>query len=166
MMECPLQQKDTAEILLDYCSRKLEPESSALLESHLVVCPACREFADAQKMIWEAMDSWEAMTVSPDFDHRLYARIEEHEKSSWWNRLSLGTWAHPFGWKPAMPLATACLTIVAAAVLYFPSERKEFDLKPAPPRVESQVDLDQVERTLEDMEMLRQLSPPPPPRNL
>jgi hypothetical protein len=168
MMQCPLQQKDTAEILLDYCARKLKPETSALLDRHLAVCHLCREFTDGQRMIWEALDSWESAPISTDFDRKLYARIDAHEASSWWKRLSFGNWSQPFGWKPAMPLATACLTIVAAMVLYFPSSRKEPDLTVSKPVVveSPQADLDQVERTLEDMEMLRQLGPPAPHRNL
>ena len=39
------------------------------------ICPACREFAAAQRVMWSALDTWEAAPVSQDFDRRLYQRI-------------------------------------------------------------------------------------------
>src|ERR1017187_8634573 len=45
-MNCPLEIRDNAQLLLDYCTRKLEPESVAILERHIALCGACREFAD------------------------------------------------------------------------------------------------------------------------
>ena len=75
-MNCPLETRDNAQLLLDYCTRKLEPESVAILERHIALCGACREFANSQRAVWDALDAWEAAPVSPDFDSRLYRRIE------------------------------------------------------------------------------------------
>jgi hypothetical protein len=169
-MNCPLQSKETSEVLLDYCSRKLNPETSSLLESHIAHCADCRAFADAQKSVWDAMDAWEAVPVSEDFDRRLYAKIEQHENSSWLNKTWKKVWAseifQPFGWRPAMPVATACLTIIAAVMFYFPSEKPAHIEPNQQVKSEQQVDLDQVESTLDDMEMLRQIAPTPKSRNL
>ena len=44
-MTCPMETPETAELLLDYCARKLNPESTAILERHFAICPSCRSFA-------------------------------------------------------------------------------------------------------------------------
>ena len=75
-MKCPMETRENAQLLLDYCTRKLEPESAAALERHIAVCGACRKFASGQRAVWQALDAWEAAPVSADFDSRLYRRIE------------------------------------------------------------------------------------------
>src|SRR5947209_15191080 len=121
-MLCPIQH-DNAEILLDYCARKLNPNTLALLEQHMQNCAECRNFANAQSQVWNALDDWAAMPVSMDFDRRLYARIEEHEKSSWWKKIASHEFFQPFGWRPAMPVVTACATVALAVWLYLPGEK-------------------------------------------
>src|SRR3954454_1319190 len=124
-MQCPLQSKEKPEALLEYCSQKTNPEDTMLLERHISECAKCRAFADAQKSVWTAMDSWEDVEISPDFNRRLYARIEAVESSSRWTRLWTGSWGQsllsPFGWRSAMPILTVCLTLAAAFLLYSPA---------------------------------------------
>ena len=79
-MRCPIESQENAELLLSYSARRLNPESTAILEAHMELCPACREFRDSQKALWEALDQWEARPVSPDFDRRLYRKIEEQDQ--------------------------------------------------------------------------------------
>jgi len=161
-MQCPIQISDQSHILLDYCARKLSLERTAMLERHMRNCDSCKRFASGQQLLWSALDTWKTMPPSDDFDRNLYARIEEHEQSSWWNRIRTSR-TPTFGWKPAMPLAVACVT-AAVVLLYSP---------PAPtviPQYEnSKVDTiepEQVERNLEDLEMLKQLSVNPGSQNL
>src|SRR6185295_881622 len=85
-MQCPIQTKENSEILLDYCARKLTPEMTVAFENHMASCADCRSFSEAQMSAWAAMDVWEPMPISRDFDKRLYARIEQHENSGWWNK--------------------------------------------------------------------------------
>src|SRR5258708_29837168 len=107
-MDCPLYSKDTAEILLDYASRRLDPELTQLLERHMEECQQCHAFAAAQKQVWDALDAWEPVEVSADFDRKLFSRIEREESGSlaarWWRRtvesLSLS-------WRPALPIGAA-----------------------------------------------------------
>src|SRR5438067_7891133 len=158
IMICPIETKDNAELLLAYCARKLDPETQIILERHVAVCPACQEFQARQQAVWQALDAWEAMPVSADFDRRLYRRIEEENaRASWWSRLMRPF--RPMFEAPLMsrsvPLAAAvCLLVVAGVILERPqtiSIREDV----AADRTEI-IQLDQVERTLDDMEMLRQ----------
>ena len=157
-MQCPIH-NDKIEILLDYSAQKLDQDTLALFERHLMECAECRTFAKSQTSVWEALDSWEAPVVSEDFDRRLYKRIEEHENSSWWKKLGSMEIFQPFGWKPAVPLLTACATLAVALFVYAPVEKPSLEPN-GQPRIES-VDLEQAETVLDDMEMLKQLAPPP-----
>jgi hypothetical protein len=151
-MRCPIETQENAELLLSYSARRLSPESTSILEAHMEVCPQCREFRDSQRTLWEALDQWEARPISPDFDRRLYRKIEEQEQLGWWQR-TFGA-GRPMFLRPALPLAaTACLVLVAGFIIDNPSRIT------TPVAENPQVrEVEQVERTLEDMEMLRQFN--------
>jgi hypothetical protein len=151
-MKCPIESHDNAALLLDYCARKLDPGVVAVLERHIGICPACQAFRARQQLVWAALDQWEAMPVSRDFDRRLYARIEQEGAAQWWSR-----WApslSPLGWKPAVSAAAAGLILLAAALLRTPDPAGTPEAG-AQTRIET-VQVDQMERALEDLEMLRQ----------
>lgn len=149
MHTCPLQ-NGRSELLLDYVSGKLKPEAAAGFERHIESCVQCRTFTEGQRAVWKALDSWEIEAVFPDFDDRLYARMAAEDRRSWWQRL----WPE-MTWPKAVPLAAACATLAAVLFFYSPSRHGPVT---APVKAES-VDIDQVERALEDLEMLKQLSP-------
>ncbi len=145
-MNCPIESSENAELLLDYCARRLDAERAAILDAHMDVCEACRRLRDGQQALWASLDQWESAEVSADFDRRLYRRIEAEEAGQrWWQRLFV---------RPAIPLtATAGLVLAVGFLLHQPS-RPPVSPDPAP----AAADVEQVERTLEDLEMLRQLN--------
>jgi|SRR5581483_4267093 len=156
-MNCPIERHENPELLLAYCTGKLDSETRLALERHMAVCPACREFQTGQQAVWEALDAWEAMPVSTDFNRRLYRRIEEEAAhASWWSRL-----ARPFRAMFEAPLmsrsvplaAAACLLVLAGVILEQPNNFTNSEESAA--TIET-IQPDQVERTLDDMEMLRQ----------
>ncbi|MEO7649716.1 MAG: hypothetical protein ABIZ80_04560 [Bryobacteraceae bacterium] len=154
-MRCPIETHGNAELLLDYSTRKLNPELTAVLEAHMDICPACREFRDGQRAMWNALDQWEAASVSPDFDRRLYRRIEDDTREGFWSRLFAPL--QPVLSRPAVPMAaTACVFLVAGFIVQTPGWH------PAPAddgaKVREVEQVEQVERTLEDLEMLRQFN--------
>ena len=156
-MQCPIKHMENAGVLLDYCAHKLNVEGSAVLERLMQSCAACREFASDQRMIWSELDKWKPAVISEDFDRKLYARVNQHERSHWWQRFLSGAGMLIEG-KPAVSLAAACLTIIAGIFLYSPEKTRPA----APPQELSRVEAlepEQVERGLEDLEMLKQLSP-------
>jgi anti-sigma factor RsiW len=147
-MKCPIETQDSAELLLAYCSRKLDPASTAMLEDHIGICPACRQFAEAQKTVWQALDKWEAEPVSAHFDRRLYRRIEQEQ--SWWDRLA---WPlRPILFRQGLPVtAAAALVIVAGVLLQRPAGM------PLALQESVQVE-DQAEQALKEMEMVHEFS--------
>ena len=148
-MDCPLRARDGEAVLLDYCARKLDAERMAELERHCGECEPCRAWLASQQAVWSALDSWTPPPVSPDFDRRLHARLDGEPRRWWqWNVGRL---------KPALSLAAASAVVLAVLLTRPP--------RPAAPPPHSQLeqlDIDHLERTLEDVEMLHQLATAPP----
>ena len=157
-MTCPLQ-TDNADVLLDYCARVLDPERKAMLELHMAHCADCREMAEAQTQIWAAMDLYDAEPISADFDRKLYAKIAERETVPVWERLRAPVREYLQGqpaWKPVLSIAVAS----AALALVF-LVRNDVPAPVAPSAIVIDVrEVEQAERALEDIEMLRQLDAP------
>jgi len=145
-MRCPLLNEASAELLLAYCARRLDPEMARVLERHMEHCAECRAFGEQQRAVWEALDAWEALPVSPDFDERLYRRIEAAGRASG-RRLRLPAWL-----RVPVPLAVASALLVAALLLKVPRPAL-----PEPDQAEY-LEAEGVERALEDIEMLRALN--------
>ncbi len=150
-MGCPMQARQNAELLLAYCARRLDSQAAAVLERHMEQCPECRAFGEAQRTVWSALDAWEAAPVPPDFDRRLFRRIEAEENGGWWGRFFRPL--VPIRLRPALPLAAASVLFAAVLLLESPEAVENH----GPAQVEA-VDVERVERTLEDLEMLRQLN--------
>ena|SRR5437763_171041 len=151
-MLCPIEVPERAELLLDYCARKLSPEVSAAIERHVEICPACREFVQGQEAVWHALDGWEAAPVSMDFDRRLYQRIEQ--RSSSWDRM-----VRPFrallAYR-AVPAMAAVVLIVTAGVMLQGPGTAPAPLPPDLAIVEGQAE--QMEQALDAMDMLSEFS--------
>jgi hypothetical protein len=159
-MTCPMQ-TGNADILLDYCARALDAERTAMLESHMAHCRECNEMARGQAEIWAALDAFDAEPVSAGFDRKLYARIAESERVPAWERFWAPVREYLHGrpaWQPVLSVAAAS-AMVAVVLLV------RADLAQPGPATESAVDargVEQAERLLEDLEMLRLLEGPAP----
>ena len=149
-MTCPTENHNP-EMLVGYAAGELDPETSMALERHLSGCSACRSMVAEQTAVWRALDAWEGPPVSSDFNRRLYRRIEAGERLSWWARLTMSF--HPIPLRRALPLtATAGLLLMASLLLQHPNR-----FAPPAPRGEI-VRAEQVERTLDDLDLLRQFA--------
>jgi anti-sigma factor RsiW len=153
MMKCPIETQDHAELLLEYCARKLDPVTTAVLERHIENCAACRAFEESQRAVWEALDAWTGMPVSADFDRRLYRRIDEQARGRWWNRVAPAL--RPMLIRPGLPVAAAaCLMVLAGMIL-----NRSADLAGPSSNAELRmqtVQADQVERVLDDLDLLEE----------
>jgi anti-sigma factor RsiW len=160
-MSCPLQSENTLDVLLDYSAGKLDRSRLARLEQHLLTCAECSAFLTGQTELWQTLNAWEPEAVSMDFNRRLWQRIDAEAAQPWYRKLadSLRTGA----WKPALPLAAAVLLVTTAFVM---DHQRSV---PALQGVETvsgvsagnsngaPLDADQVEKTLNDMQLLGQL---------
>jgi anti-sigma factor RsiW len=152
---CPLEGTETSDILLDYAAGRLEGEKVVALERHMDSCGKCAAFRGSQSAIWDALDAWQAPPVSQDFNRRLWQRIEAAEAQKPWYAQLGG--AIRFGsWKAAIPLAAAALVLVAGLVLDHPRTKTAPPATAAAPSV-SVTEADQLEQTLDDVQLLNQL---------
>ncbi len=141
---CPLQSEQHAQLLLSYCARSLDPARTAILQRHIAVCPECHSFLESQQLVWDALDDWNRTPVSPNFDASLYQRIRDENQPEWAGRAA--HWYAAIAWKPALPAAA----IFALWLIAYPAP-------PDPPLPQETVAAEQMERTLEDLDMLQQL---------
>src|ERR1039458_6928836 len=109
-MNCPMEARQGSELLLEYTAGRLEAGEATALEAHMGSCARCREFAQSQEVVWQALEAWEAEPVSMDFDRRLFARIEQ-APASWWTRLTGQAMHH------AVPVAAAAGVMILAGVM-------------------------------------------------
>jgi len=140
------------ELLLDYCAGTLEPAAAAEFSKHAADCAGCRRVIEAQREVWNLLDRWTPAEVPPDFDRRLYARIAREETAplwvQWWRRFSRPAVPYTY-WKPALTVAAAC------AVLALGLWVRTAGVPDSSPQIRAEnVDIEQVENTLEDLDML------------
>jgi len=170
-MSCQIRSEEHTDHLLAYSAGKLRGEAAAKLKMHMQACEECAAVGKAQSDVWNLLDNWEVRPVSTDFNRRLYARIEANSSASWWERFasSVNEFLRPVFARPAFPLAAASLAIAAGFVLDHPgrslfSTAKPAELHASSADVSGKVDLnrveaDQVEATLDDIDMLREFEP-------
>ncbi|HTA69570.1 MAG TPA: zf-HC2 domain-containing protein [Bryobacteraceae bacterium] len=144
---CPQKSDDGAGWIVAYVARTLDSGSEAAFERHLESCASCREMVAAQRAVWSALEALPAHPVSSNFDSRLYQRIAEEEQSAWWRRLFQAGWS----WRPAMPVAAACAVLAVAFLV----KNSGPSILPQQ-QVQPQLQIEQVERALDDMDMLKQ----------
>src|SRR5579871_5119658 len=157
-MNCLVESREGAEILVDYCARTLPPERAAEVAAHLAECAECRKLVDAQAEVWETLERWQAPEVSAGFDQKLYARIaRENAEPSWkrWVRRILQPAVPVAFWKPAVSLAAACAVLTVALVVHEPVR----PVAPAKQAHAESVDIEQVAKALDDLEILTPTSP-------
>ena len=132
-----------------------------MVEAHLRTCGNCRDLLRAQQALEEVLDEWEPDPISPDFNRRFWARVERENRrypaARWFASLA-ARWT-PLSWQPVASLAAACVLAAAALSIQVPNALR-YGGEPSHPTAE-RIDVEQVERTLEDIEMLQQLNPAP-----
>jgi anti-sigma factor RsiW len=144
-MTCLQHNPRGAEILMDYCAGKLDAIRCAEWEAHFHECAACRERVDAHHRVWERLDEWKPVEVSPGFDARLYGRIAAEAGQPWWRRMLP---------KPLVPILAAA-AMLALVVVRMPEMRSTPQSQTSKSTAPGQrIDLQQVEQALDDMEML------------
>ena len=147
-MTCPLQQMEETDLLLDYSAGRLDARRAAMLAQHMETCPECATFRQEQKAVWDALDLWEPAPVSMDFNRRLWQRIGAAAEAPWYTVLAESL--RFANWKPAIPLTAAVLLIAAGFLLDHPGTRNSA-------AGISVTEADQVEQTLDDIQLLHQL---------
>jgi len=148
---CPML-RDHADALMAYAERRLEGEKADSIARHAMNCAECRRVIDSQRFVWEAMDAWEPEAVSADFNRRLYRAIDEENARSWWRRLTNGRVFTR--WNTAIPVAASCMVLLGFFLVRTPDPIED---KKQAMFVET-VDVEKLDRALDDMDLLRELN--------
>ena len=146
-MICPLRSEET-NLLLDYSAGRLNAARKAFLEQHMDICPSCASFRLDQSAVWEALDLWEPAPVSMDFNRNLWHRIDAAAAAPWYKNLASSL--RFASWKPVLPLTAAIAVIATGFLLDHPGARN-------PQSGFSVNEAEQVEQTLDDIQLLHQL---------
>jgi anti-sigma factor RsiW len=146
-MNCPLQTQDTTELLIDYTAGRLDAAKTASLRLHIETCSACADFSAKQAAVWHALDAWDPTPVSMDFNRRLWQRVDAAAADPWYRKIYDS--ARFSNWQPAFPLLAAILLMAAGFLLDHRAEKAHV------PGV-SGFEADQVEETLDDIQLLHQ----------
>jgi anti-sigma-K factor RskA len=157
-MICPLEREDAQTLLLDYAAGRLDTARAAMLEKHTENCAACSSFLMEQAAVWSALDAWEPMPVKMDFNRRLWQRIDAATNAPWGR--TFADWLRFGGWKPVFPLAVAVLVIAGGFLLDHPHGTAPASSSPTMQGV-SYSEAEQLEQTLDDIQLLRQLDSDP-----
>ena len=147
-MKCPRRSREGDELIIAYVAGTLDPETEDALERHLTSCVSCTEMVAEQRSVWSALDELIPLPVSTNFDARLYQRIAEEARSSWWQRVFRTNWS----WRPAMPVAAACAVLAVAFLV----NNSGPSVAPQP-QIQPKLQIEQVESALDDMDMLKQV---------
>lgn len=150
--QCPFQAGGEAVIFLHWMEGSLNPEESALLERHAAVCPSCHSVLQGHQAVRSALDDWQPGEVSPDFTRKLYAAIAQERRLPWWKRAL--AWATPVPARAALPLAASCLLLLGVILLQSPFSP---GFKAKQPVIVERVDVEQADRSLDDLNLLREL---------
>jgi hypothetical protein len=175
IMICLTKHNKGAEILLDYGAQKLDAQTTAEIERHAQSCEQCRGLIRAQRAVWQSLDEFTSPETSANFDERLYLRIAQEQQLPAWRRWisrNVDTLTMP-AWKPALGGALAAAVLAAgflaplhrheagnrAHVPYVSgAEENVADKAVRVPSKEAQPDVEQMEQTLEDLDLLQPVS--------
>lgn len=150
---CPIR-TNQEELLIDYCAGALDGERQATLIEHTARCAYCAAFVREQMVVWGALDGWRPESISSDFDARLAKRLAAESAAP---PVDLVRGVRP-GWlrRPRAILGIAA-GLAAAVVLYFQVAPSPEANPSTAAMAEAAGELEQAERLLEDLEMLRSL---------
>ncbi|MBK9170927.1 MAG: hypothetical protein IPM24_26195 [Bryobacterales bacterium] len=106
-------------------------------ERHAAECARCRDWLRNLETTRQALDLWQPEPVRPGFDRALWQRIEAEEARRWWRP-----------WRPLAPALAAAAVLVGAVIL---------SSGPEPRPLAEFAEIEQIEQTLSDVQMLRDL---------
>ncbi len=149
MTSCPAD-----EVLLDYTAGRLDAAELAAFESHAESCARCGDLRAAQSAVWVNLDAWKPEPVSSGFNRELWRKIDAEAAQPAWNErllASLGLW------KRIAPIAVAAALVVTAFVWNDSPRNGHSPTQKKAAIVVSASDADQLERALDDIQLLHEI---------
>ena len=149
-MECSLNKSFAEELVVEYAAGTLGEEAHADFARHMQSCASCRALLAQQSAVWSALDEWQPVPASADFDRTLTERIARVQRPAWWSSLAMNWVFRPL--VPVLAVAGAVAVLACAFLL-----RKDVPVQqPAETAAKARIEL-QVEHALDDMDLLKQI---------
>jgi anti-sigma factor RsiW len=145
MTNCP-----SEDLLLDYAAGHLDPAQAAQFERHADSCARCAELRASQSAVWLTLDEWQPAPVSENFNRELWRRIDADEAA---RRHGWGETIKSAFWKRIAPLGLAAAVLTGVLVV----NHSDRPTAKAPSMVVTATDADQLERTLDDIQLLHEV---------
>src|SRR5262245_44854642 len=101
----------------DYLAKSLSQSRCAAIESHLLVCAACRRELTSVESAWSRLGVLEDAQPSPQVRARFYAMLEENQaaaRSLPRRRVTFADWLE--GWMPSRPILQFALGLLLLVV--------------------------------------------------
>ena len=162
-MICPLESRGGEASLVEFVAGKVRGPAGALLRAHVDNCRPCGEYVAEQRTIWRLLDDWEPEFESFGFDNSFASRLAKLSADPWLIRT--GRFAVARLLKPAFTV-TAVTALLAVSIYV----RNPFAGLPAVAishpvqhttktvsRVISRLEAEQMDRTIDDLQLLHQL---------
>ena len=118
------------------------------LMQFLETCSETQTLYEQQRAVWGALELWEPVEPSAQFDRRLRERVDELANREPWYLRTFATW------RPTFAVGLAALLIAAVGVVQQrPEAAPGTELAVVEP-LDDEVYLEQLNRALDDIEML------------
>lgn len=141
--------EEALEKIIDAAKRPpSDPRQLRELDAWLDRSPEYRALYEEQLELFSAMDLWEPAEPSAGFDRKLYERLEQEAAPGRWAAAWLG-WM-----RPSFVAAMAALALVAASIVLDRPESPQVAVKAEPAAARESDYLFEIDRALQDLEML------------
>jgi hypothetical protein len=101
----------------DYLAKTLSQSRSDAIESHLLICAACRRELTSVETAWSRLGVLEDVQPSPQVRARFYAMLEDHQataRSRLGRRVTFADWLE--AWMPSRPIWQFALGLLLLAI--------------------------------------------------
>ena len=152
-MNCPFRNRDRnhnedeIDILLDYAAGLLEASRAAQLRRHAQTCNECSVFLNGQSQVWGVLDEFSAPALTVNFTPGVWQKIDAGAASETWFTRFCQAMREGI-WRPAIALAVTAAFIATGFV---------YDHRASAVTV-SVAEADQLQHTLEDLQLLQSLN--------
>lgn len=148
-MACQFQKERAAE-LLEYCGPRTQEKTADLVESHLLLCTECRAWIKEQQSVTALLSEWTVADVGSEFEAAVWAKVNDLPPESLWERWKQWLlFVNPVHVRMAAATLTLLIAVIISGAWWHVAKPVSHGEK---------VDIEKVEQTVDDMDLLRTLT--------
>ena len=157
---CPKAIRGGEATLVAFVAGKVRGPDGARLRAHLEDCERCRDYVEGQRAIWQLLDDWQPELQNTNFNSDFASRLAHLPPEPWFVEIGRRVAARML--KPAFTFSAIAAVLAVSVYVRNPfvaSGHTQFVPRTvaSAPRVISPVEAEQVDRAIDDMQLLHQL---------